>query len=291
FDNKWKDVWPDLRQYKSYREMLDEEKPDIVSVATSDHLHADIVVESARRKTTLAIICEKPIATSLTDADRMIEVTEQENTLLSIEHSRRWNPLFLEARQLIRSGDIGELKTIHCDMFSPRAMMFRNGTHLIDMICFFAESLPKWVTAEIESGFGDFTEYRGDGGHDPASDPDTAAYIRFQNGVRSFFNCRKMNFLGSQMILTCDDGRIEVSDREAVLTRAKSYREWSRQTLVPTNYMHQSQGGFVPEIVDVLKNGGDLISPAREAKKTLEIMLGILKSHHAGNSRVDFPLT
>jgi hypothetical protein len=100
-----------------------------------------------------------------------------------------------------------------------------------------------------------------------------------------------MNFPGSQMILTCDDGRIEVSDREAVLTRAASHREWSRQTLVPTNYMHQFQGGFVPEIVDVLENGGDLISPAREARKTLEIMMGILKSHHLGNSRVDFPLT
>jgi predicted dehydrogenase len=291
FDNKWKDVWPDLRQYKDYRELLDKEEPDIVSVVTSDHLHADIVVESAQRASTRAIICEKPIATTLADADRMIEVIDREHVLLSIEHSRRWSPLFLEARELIRSGEIGELKTIQCDVFSPRAMMFRNGTHMIDMICFFAESSPEWLTAELEAGFGDFTEYKGDGGHDPATDPDTAAYIRFQNGVRSFLNCKKMNFPGSQMILTCDDGRIEVSDREAILTRATNHREWSRQTMVPANYMHQFQGGFIPEIVDVLDNGGELVSPAREARKTLEIMLGILKSHHAGNTRVDFPFT
>ena len=54
--------------------------------------------------------------------------------------------------------------------------------------------------------------------------------------------------------------------------------------------MHEFQAGFIPEIVDVLENGSDLVSPAREGRKTLEIMLGILKSHHAGNTRVEFPL-
>ena len=291
FKDRWRDVWPDLKLYKDYREMLDVEKPDIVSVATGDHVHAGIVVESAQREATRAIICEKPIATTLADADRMIEATDKAGVLLSIEHSRRWYPAFLEARELIRSGEIGELKTIECDMFSQRAMMFRNGTHAIDMICFFAESSPAWLMAELETGFEDFTEYKGDGGHDPATDPDAAAYIRFKNGVRSFFNCRKMNFPGSQFYLTCDDGRIEVSDRESVLVRGTTHREWSRQTIVPTSYMHQFQAAFVPEVVDVLANGGNLVSPGPEGRKTLEIMLGILKSHHTGNTRVDFPLT
>lgn len=287
FESRWKDVWPNLRLYKDYREMLDAEKPDIVSVVTGDHLHADITVESAGRASTKAIICEKPIATTLEDADRMIEAAESNDVLLSIEHSRRWYPTFLAARELIRSGEIGPLKTIVCDLLSERAMMFRNGTHLIDMICFFAESDPAWLTAELEEGFDDFTAYRGDGGHDPATDPDTGAYIHFQNGVRAFFNCRKMKFPGSQMYLQCDEGRIEISDRESILIRADAHREWSRQTLVPTNYMHQAQAAFVAEIVDKLHNGGELVSPAREARKTLEIMLGILASHHAGNTRID----
>lgn len=290
FKDRWGDVWPDLRAYKDYREMLDKEQPDIVSVVTGDHVHADITVESASREATRAIICEKPIATTLADADRMIQACASEDVLLSVEHSRRWHTSYLEARELIRSGEVGTLKTVHCDLFSQRAMMFRNGTHMIDMLCFFAESDPAWLTAELEEGFEHFTEYQGDGGHDPATDPDTAAYIHFQNGVRAFFNCRKMNLPGSQMYLTCDDGRIEISDRESILIRAGGHREWSRETMVPTSYMHQFQAGFVPEIVDVLENGGDLVSPASEGRKTLEVMLGILKSHHAGNTRVDFPL-
>ena len=288
--DRWTDVWPDLHLYKDYKEMLDVEKPEIVSVVTGDHLHADITVEAASRPSTRAIICEKPIATRLEDADRMIEACEANNVVLSIEHSRRWHPSYLDAREMIRSGELGELKTIVTDMFSPRAMMFRNGTHLIDMICFFAESDPAWVTAEIEEGFDHFTEYTGDGGHDPATDPDTAAYIRFRNGVRAFFNCRKMMFPGSQMYLQCDNGRIEISDRESVLIHGSTPWAWSRQPLVRRSFIHQHQGAFVPEIVDLLDNGGDPVSPAREARKTLELMLAILKSHHTGNVRVDFPL-
>jgi len=51
------------------------------------------------------------------------------------------------------------------------------------------------------------------------------------------------------------------------------------------------QLAYLSEAIDVLENGGELISPGREARKTVEIMLGILTSHHRGNTRVDFPLS
>ena len=45
----------------------------------------------------------------------------------------------------------------------------------------------------------------------------------------------------------------------------------------------------ITEAIYVHENGGDLVSPAREARKTLELMR-MLKSHELGNARVDFPL-
>ena len=93
-------------------------------------------------------------------------------------------------------------------------MMFRNGTHMIDMMCFFAEANPEWLVSEMEPGFEHFTEYKGDGGHDPATDPYASAYIHFDNGVRAFYNCRKMAFNGSKFSLTCENGRIEISDQK-----------------------------------------------------------------------------
>ena len=262
FCDRWKDVWPEVHTYSDYREMLEKEKPDIVSVVTPDHFHRELTVAAAE-SSARAILCEKPIATTLADADAMISAAENHRVLLSIEHSRRWYPSYLQARQIIRSGQIGPLRTIVCEMFSSRAMMFRNGTHLIDMVCFFAEGDPAWVMADLEDGFEHFTDYKSDGGHDPATDPYTSAYLRFNNGVRAFINFYKTEFPGSKMSITCEKGRIEISDQTCeLITPQSDSRWWSHATMVPNQYMFTRQSGAVAELVDALDNGGDLISPA-----------------------------
>ena len=286
---RWQDVWPDLRLYTDFRKMLATEKPDLVSVATSDHAHADITlaaVEGGAR----AILCEKPIATTLADADRMIDAARTRNVLLSVEHTRRWDPAYLKTRQILRSGELGELRTMVVEMFSPRAMLFRNGTHMVDLLNFFADTDPQWVMAELEEGFDHSTEYQGDGGRDPATDPAASAYIRYAGGIRAFYNAYKTEFPGSQLLLTCEQGRIEISDRQARLIRGASHYEWTASPIIPDSYLYERQLGAVAELVDVLENGGELISPGPEARKTLEIILAMLRSHQEGNARINLPL-
>jgi len=289
FQREWADIWPDVRCYTDYRAMLAQEKPDLVSICTPDHLHADIAVDAANGGAR-AILCEKPIATTLADADRMIAAAEANNVLLSIEHTRRWSPIFLKARQLIRSGEYGALRGITANLYSLRSMLFRNGTHLMDMICFFAEADPAWVFAELEEGFAHFTEYKSDGGHDPKTDPAASAYIHFANGVRAYYNSLKISMPGSQFELVCDKARIEVSDRGVTVIQGDSHTEWAKVALPVDDYMYTYQLAALAELIQVLERGGDLISPAREARKTLEILLAMLKSHELGNVRVNLPL-
>jgi len=289
FQREWADVWPTVRCYTDYRAMLAQEKPDLVSVCTPDHLHADITVDAANGSAK-AILCEKPIATTLADADRMIAAAEANQVLLSIEHTRRWSPIFLKARELIRSGEFGPLRSITANMYSPRSMLFRNGTHLIDMICFFAEAAPAWLFAELEEGFDHFTEYKSDGGHDPKTDPAASAYIHFANGVRAYYNSLKITMLGSQFELVCDKARLELSDSGLTLIHARGHTEWARTTLPVDDYMYTYQLAALAELIQRLEQGGDLISPGCEARKTLEIMLAMLKSHELGNVRVNLPL-
>lgn len=289
FQREWADIWPDVRCYTDYRAMLAQEKPDLVSVCTPDHLHADITVDAANGGAR-AILCEKPIATTLADADRMIAAAEANNVLLSIEHTRRWSPIFLKARQLIRSGEYGPLRGITANLYSLRSMLFRNGTHLMDMICFFAEADPAWVFAELEEGFAHFTEYKSDGGHDPKTDPAASAYIHFVNGVRAYYNSLKISMPGSQFELVCDKARIEISDRGVTVIQGDSHTEWAKVALPVDDYMYTYQLAALAELIQVLERGGDLISPAREARKTLEILLAMLKSHELGNVRVNLPL-
>ncbi len=287
FQREWGDVWPTVNCYTDYKAMLEAEQPDLVSVVTPDHLHADITVAAAAQSSVRAILCEKPISTTLADADRMIAAAEAHHVLLSIEHTRRWSPLFHAARELIRSGELGPLRSVTVNMYSPRSMLFRNGTHMVDMLNFFAESAPQWVFAELEEGFDHFTKYKSDGGHDPATDPAATAYIHYANGVRAIYHSVKVTMPGSQFELLCDKGRIEVSDRELVVVRGESHYAWSRTTMPAGDYLQTHQLGAVAELIHVLEEGGELISPASDARQAVAVMLAMLASHAAGNVRVN----
>src|SRR5687768_14545706 len=68
FRSTWGARLPNARCYADGRAMLAEEQIDILSICTSDHQHADLV-EQACAAGVRAIFCEKPIATTLEDAD------------------------------------------------------------------------------------------------------------------------------------------------------------------------------------------------------------------------------
>lgn len=289
FRQVWQDVWPEMHYYTDYRAMLATEQPDLVSVITPDHLHADITVDAANSGAK-AIFCEKPLATTLADADRMIAACEVNNVLLSIDHTRRWYPAYRMARELLRSGELGPLRSLVTSLFSPRAMLFRNGAHLIDMLHFLAESDAQWVWAELEEGFEHFDHYRGDGGHNPASEPAASGYIHFANGVRAFYESAKLAFPGAQFTLTCENGRIEMSDQELTIIRQGTDGQWSRTPVIPDKTKEAGLLAAVNELIDTLEQGGELISSGRSARKTVEVILAMLRSHAQGNRRVNLPL-
>lgn len=291
FRANWQDVWPEMAFYDDYQTMLKEAEPDLLSVATSDHAHADIVVAGALG-TPQAILCEKPIATTLSDADRMITACSENSTLLSVEHTRRWDPTFLRARQLIHSGELGPLRTMVAEMFSPRAMLMRNGIHLIDLFTFFADmdASPQWVVGDLEEGYDTQGAYTGDGGRDPGEDPFASAYIRYTKGIRVFLNSYKTTMPGWQMQITCDTGRLELSDRCARLIRPRSHYDWPVSDLDVSTCLYTHQLGAIDELVKALEEGSELVCSGEEARKALEIALAIMQSHVLGGQPVTFPI-
>ena len=53
---------------------------------------------------------------------------------------------------------------------------------------------------------------------------------------------------------------------------------------------HSHAAAAIREIIQAIEQGGQTISPPREARKTLEVILGFLASQKHGNTRIDFPL-
>ncbi len=286
FKERWKDVWPNMALYTDHQEMLAVEKLDIVTVATSDHRHADLVVNAANAGVK-GIFCEKPMATNLIDADRMIEAVERNRTILSIDHTRRWQPLWRHTKEgVVAAGDIGPVQYIIGTLGGERAMLFRNGTHLIDMMCYFAESMPAWVSAELEAGYEDYSEYRGDGGHNPKTEPSAHGYIHFANGVRAFYaGGPKTTPGGFRLEIVGTAGYIHINDQKAEI-----YKGDTAAPIQPPAWPVVGIPAGVQELVRLIDEGGEPVSPGREAHKVVEIMLGFLESQRRDNAKVTLPV-
>ncbi|MCZ6676223.1 MAG: Gfo/Idh/MocA family oxidoreductase [Candidatus Poribacteria bacterium] len=285
FKERWGDVLPDVRTYTDYRDMLEKENLDILSVVTSDNRHTDIVVDAANTGVK-GIICEKPLATTVDDCKRMIAACAENGVPLSVEHTRRWRPGYHRARQAIRDGEIGGVRRIVGHMGGPRAMLFRNGTHLIDGVCFFAESEPEWVFAELDEGFEDYFIYRGDGGRSPEGDPGGSGYIHFKNGVRAFINGSKGQAGGFRIEVIGETARLDVESDAVTLWNALG----QCQRLNSSPHMKEGITACIEELIRVMEAGGELLSPGPAGKRVVEIIVGFLKSQERGNVRVDLPL-
>ncbi len=159
--------------YADYRELLDKEKPDIVSVCTSARPRAEIV-ETAANSGVTAIWAEKPVALTLAQADRMVEVCAANGVTLAVNCARRWNPHYASARELIMAGEIGEVLQVTAYYLCG---LSHNGSHGIDAMRFLAaDGNVRWVFGEIESDEAAFGE----------EDPQGNGYLAFDNGVRGF---------------------------------------------------------------------------------------------------------
>ena len=94
-------------RYHDYREMLDKEDLDIVSVCSWDPQHAEMTIAACARKPK-AVLCEKPMAVSLGEAEAMVVAADRNGVKLAIGHQRRFYPRWREARRLIADGAIGK---------------------------------------------------------------------------------------------------------------------------------------------------------------------------------------
>ena len=93
--------------YADYRELLEQENPDAVIVTTANADHCSVALECIRRKK--HVLCEKPIATTVGDAKRMIEAARASGVTLMTAFPVRFSPAVAKARDLVRGGALGRV--------------------------------------------------------------------------------------------------------------------------------------------------------------------------------------
>lgn len=140
------DVAPDHR-YADYREMLEREHPDIVSVCSWHGQHAEMTIAAAAQQPKV-ILCEKPMATSLGEADAMLTACARNNVRLAIGHMRRFYRGWEEARRLVAEGAIGTPQKVWSLIHDG---LLNWGTHTVDGIRFvLGDPATEWVLGAVE---------------------------------------------------------------------------------------------------------------------------------------------
>ncbi len=291
YRSDWDAKLPEVNTYTSHKEMIDKENLDIISVVTGDNVHAQIAIDAAEAGVR-GIFCEKPIASSLADADRIIAAVEKADIPILVDHTRRWSFPWVQAAQLVEDGAIGEVVRVVANQGGPRAMLFRNGTHMCDTINWFAQGNPRAVYAVNERGFDDYgPRYASDGGHDPDTDPAVSMLIEYDNDVRAFWNMCKTMPQVFQVDTYGTEGFIQVSQERATITVGSSKTGFSTSDIPHEQYTQGHIAGGVTELIDLMQNGGTPSCGHREARQVMEVLLGSLQSQAAGNQRVEFPIT
>jgi len=134
------------RIYTDYQEMLAREQLDIVSICTWPHHHAPMVIAAAEAGVK-AIHCEKPMAPSYAEALRMVDICQAQGTQLTFNHQRRFGAHFRTARDILRSGSIGQLQRLEGMCIN----LFDWGTHWFDIFGFYNdEAAVRWVIGQVD---------------------------------------------------------------------------------------------------------------------------------------------
>ena len=142
---------------------------DAVMVLSPDFTHAEVAIAALRAG--VPVFCEKPLAITAEDADRVLETARETGTRLYVGHNMRHLPVVRLMRDIIRSGRIGEVKAIwcrhfvgnggdfyfkdwHADRTKSTGLLLQKGAHDLDVIHWLADSRSETVV-----GMGGLTVY------------------------------------------------------------------------------------------------------------------------------------
>jgi predicted dehydrogenase len=142
------------KAYADYREMLEKERPDIVSVAPRWlDCHRDMVLTCAEHG--CHVFLEKPMCQNLEQADEMISALKKRNLKLAIAHQTRYSPALKHVQKVIAEGKLGDILELRGrgkeDRRGGGEDLMVLGTHVMDLMRFFAGDV-QWCFAQVREG-------------------------------------------------------------------------------------------------------------------------------------------
>jgi predicted dehydrogenase len=275
---------PPDRQYTGYRELIDKEQPDILSIATQPEQRAEITIYAAEHGVK-AIYAEKAMAASLGEAYAMVEALEQHGVFFNLGTNRRWSSAYDQMKAQIDSGELGALKNV---IIYNNGTLFNTGSHYIDLVMRLNSDHPAlWVQGNLRAGDHIFD------GDILREDPVGEGLIYFANDVTGY------------LLVTPRGGDIEAICENGALTAYNDGLEWHLRHRAPID--PQGRTGLVTapfagppnasstlrlieDLVYALDTGEPTRGGPRIALASTEMIFALIESHRYGGAKITLPV-
>jgi len=250
--------------FEDYHDLLGLDEVDAVSVVLPDHLHRQVCEDAfAAGK---HVLVEKPMATSVADAEAIVAAQQAAGKTLMVNWSNRWMHSFAQTKQALAAGELGE--PLYCyarlnnTLFVPTQMLSWAGNtrlpfwlicHRYDIARWFFESEAKRVYAVCRS-----VKLKSMG----IDTPDFyQATVEFENGcVGNFESCWIMpesmpSVVDSKFELVCTDGYVNVDAALPDFVLATNEKQSNRGVLYgevmgePVGFVNQSIKHFINSVL------------------------------------------
>ena len=233
---------PGAKTYSDYKKMLAEQKDiDAVVVIVPSFLHSEVTVAALNRG--LPVLCEKPMATTVEDANKMIEASRRSGKLLYIGFQKRLVPVTAKMHALAAAGEIGDVEMVSGNLWrgdwNPeswkytdpktgvstnwRYLTFTEGSALLEDGIHELDSLNWIINGKTTNG--KIARVTASGGNNVFKSRETvdhvAAMVEYESGVKLTFELclfapnagptsRRMVIIGSEGVMTPENGKVAI---------------------------------------------------------------------------------
>lgn len=302
--------YPELERYEDYRKMLASGLIDAVLIAVPHRLHAKIAIEALEAG--FHVLVEKPVDVTVSEARRLNAAAEKSGRVFGIMFNQRTNPLFQKAREIVQSGQLGELKRSvwiitnwyrtqrYYDSGSWRAtwagegggVLLNQAPHNLDLwqwIC----GMPVSLTA-----FCDTAKY-----HKIEVEDDVTILARYENGATGTFitstgeypGTNRLEISGSLGKLVIENGvlkwwKLGQSEREYCFeTQSNSGQMKTECIEIVQEGRETAHAGILQNFVNAILYGEVLIAPGVDGIYELSLSNAAYLSQWTGNAAVSIP--
>lgn len=289
--------------YKDYKEMLEKEEIDVVTIATESGYHAEIAIYSM--KNGASALVEKPMAMSIEDANEMIKVAKENNVKLGVCHQNRFNKPIQKLREAVENDKFGRLINGTARILWNRNMGYYEqapwrGTWALDggtlmNQCIHNIDLLQWMMGgEIERVYAECDTYL----RDIEAEDFGAIVIRFKNGAIGIVEgsaCVYPKNLEETLSIFGETGAVSIGGlavNELETWRFEDEDEEAAKKLVNVKIDNVYGEGHTPlfkDLIDAINNDREPLISGEEGKKAMSIILAAYKSRKTGMP-VQFPL-